>query len=150
MSVTTLNADQSTNGVVPDGFTVNSVRTTETALGGGGQVVLGTTNGQVLTYDANLTSLRTHTDICNGCGTPVQSLAVGQFGNLPVAVAAAYSRDAPVGTGGFNVVTYDANMGYIGNTAYVDDGTGPDPDVTALRFGNLDATRGKRIIHCHY
>jgi hypothetical protein len=141
LSVTTRDVDLTTNGIVPDGFSLTALQTTPVSLSNGGQVVLGTTNGYVLTYDANLASLRTATDICDGCGFPVQSVAVGQWGDLPVAVAAAHSLDAPVGTGGFSVPTYNSSMEFIGNTSFVDDGTGPDPDVTALRFGNLDGSR---------
>lgn len=141
MSVTTLNVEQDTLGVVPNGFSLTTVRTTATPLSGGGQVVLGTTNGYVLTYDANLSSLRTANNLCNGCDVPVQEVEVGQWGDLPVAVAAAHSLDAPLGTGGFSVVSFNGSMEFIGNTGYFDDGTGPDPDVTALRFGNLDASR---------
>jgi hypothetical protein len=142
MSVSSLNVEQDTIGVVPGGFTLATVQTTPTALSAGGQVVLGTTNGHVLTYDANLSSLRTSNSLCMGCDSlPVQAVAVGQFGNLPVAVAAAHALDAPLGSGGFSVVTFNENMEFIGNTGYFDDGTGPDPDATALRFGNLDASR---------
>ena len=72
MSITTRNVEQ--DGGLPAGFGLTTVRTTEMPLNGEAKVVVGTTNGYVLTYDANLSGRVHTTDICNGCGKAAQEV----------------------------------------------------------------------------
>ena len=120
-------------------FGLTSLATTATPLSGGGQVVVGTNNGLVIPYDVGLAGQTDDPwDVSGDVDDPIQALAVGSMGSMPVAVAAAHSlRNVPDAGVGSTFLVGDSNLDFVKNGSMT---ALSDPDVTGLRFAELNSS----------